>query len=135
MGQHKTLVLSAALTAGCIWTFGCRQGPNAVWQTQARSPDSVVVATARSLPGRGRGNSSATTIVYLQRGSQDSVEVLNFDNSYGAMWLQMKWLTARHLEVSYGPTTSRDIISIDFQAVKVADVEISLRRGRPGSPR
>jgi len=134
LAQRRFVWLSAMLIAGCI-ASGCRKNPNPVWQAEARSPDGVVVARARSLQGSERGNAYAATSVYLLRGSKDSVEVLDFDNSYGAMWLEMKWLTARHLEVSYGPTTSRDILSIDFQAVKVADVEISLRRGRAGSPR
>jgi hypothetical protein len=133
--QRHLVLLSAIMTAVCIWAFGCQKNPYTVWQAEARSPDGVFLATARGLQSSGRRNAYATTSVYLQRESQDSVEVLGFDNNYGAMWLQMKWLTPRHLEVSYGPRTSSDIISVEFQVVKVADVEISLRRGRAGSPR
>jgi hypothetical protein len=135
LGQRQFVLLSAIMTAACIGVFGCQKNPSTVWQVEARSPDGVVRATARGLQRSGPGSAYAATTVYLQRGSQDSVEVLGFDNSYGAMWLQMQWLAPRHLEVSYGPRTSRDILSVDFQAVKVADVEISLRRGRAGSPR
>jgi len=123
-----------AITA-CVFAFGCDKNPYTVWRAEARSPDSVFLATALGQQWSGPGNAYAATSVYLKRGMQDSVEVLGFNNDYGAMWLRMQWLTPRHLEVTYGPKTSADSISVAFQAVKFMDVEISLRRGRAGSPR
>ena len=123
------------LIAAAIGAFGCHRYPETIWQADARSPDGVYLATARGLQSGGPGNAPAATRVYLRQESQDSVEVLDFDDSYGAMWLQLRWLAPRHLEVSYGPKTSADIISISFQVVRVAGVDISLRHGRAGSPR
>jgi len=135
MVQRHQVLRWAIATAATIGAFGCHKNPYTLWQADVRSPDGVYLATARGLQWSGPGSAYAATSVYLRQGPQDSVEVLDFDNEYGAMWLQMKWLTPRRLEVSYGPKTAADIISVDFQVVKVAGVEISLRRGRAGSPR
>lgn len=95
---------------------------------RARSADGYWVATAYYKQWGGPGTASAATIVDLKQGSQPAQEVLEFshDNST-TMKLRMSWPDRRRLEVWYGPA-ERDSISVDFQAVRMADVEIDLRR-------
>jgi hypothetical protein len=44
------------------------------------------------------------------------------------MNLKMEWLTPTHLEVTYGPGGSPgDEVNLDFQVVKIAGIDISVR--------
>ena len=94
----------------------------------ARSADGYWVASAYYKQWGGPGTASAATIVELKQGTQPPQEVLEFshDNST-SMSLRMSWPDRRRLEVWYGPADG-DSVSVDFQAVRMADVEIDLKR-------
>jgi hypothetical protein len=56
------------------------------------------------------------------------MEILGFSHQYSQMNLEMKWLTPTHLEVAYGPSTKQgDRVSLDFQVVKIAGIDVSVR--------
>jgi hypothetical protein len=45
------------------------------------------------------------------------------------MNLKMTWVTPAHLEVTYGPSERPgDHVSVDLQVVRIAGVDISLRK-------
>lgn len=50
------------------------------------------------------------------------------------MNLKMEWLTPRHLNVIYGESERPgDKIEIGFQAIKCADIEISIQHANVGA--
>ena len=56
------------------------------------------------------------------------MEILEFSHQYSRMNLEMNWLTPTHLEVAYGPSTKPgDQVSLDFQVVKIAGIDVSVR--------
>jgi hypothetical protein len=73
-----------------------------------------------------------TTFVYLQQTAGSQKAMLVFAFSQGppdGMKVNVNWLTPTHLELTYeGQHT------IDFQAVKYAGVDISVRNATVGSP-
>jgi len=93
-----------------------------------KSPDGKLIATAETLEPGGWGTGAPPeTYVDLNwtSGSQEPTVVFSFNdgpNDLGGMNVGMHWLTPRHLELTYkgNPT-------IDFQAVKWGEVEISAR--------
>jgi hypothetical protein len=71
------------------------------------------------------------TTVYLKqvKGSQLPAQILAFSHQYGTMNLKMDWVTPRHLDVAYGPSSRPgDQVSLDFQVVKIGGVDISVRK-------
>jgi hypothetical protein len=110
--------------------FGACQDVATTWSAEARSPDGLWLATARSQQWGGPGTAYDATTVYLKwiKGSQPPTEVLEFSHQYATMDLKMKWITPKHLEVTYGPSAKPgDHVSLDFQAVKCGGVDISVR--------
>ena len=101
------------------------------WVATLRSPDGHWLATACSQYGAGPGTAWAATSVYLSQPSQPPVEVLAFDQQLILMHVAMKWLTPAHFEVSYGPRRPSDVIGVNFQAVKLAGIDITLRQIAP----
>ena len=94
-----------------------------------RSPNGRWLATAVSESRGGPGTAADDTEVYLQQGSGQKTLVVAFNNQFSAMHVSMKWLTATHLEVAYGPSVAGDSISVGFQVVRIGDeVDISLRK-------
>jgi hypothetical protein len=71
--------------------------------------------------------------VFLKQGAQTPVEILEFSHQYATMYLTMEWQTPTHLQVTYGPGRAGDTVTVDFQAVWLADVAISLRNASAGS--
>jgi hypothetical protein len=106
---------------------GCKNSERA-WSEQSKSPDGKLIATAETLEPGGWGTGAPPeTYVNLNwtSGSQNPTVVFSFNdgpNEPGGMKVGMHWLTPRHLELTYkgNPT-------IDFQAIKWTEVEISAR--------
>jgi len=119
----------AACTLLCGCPESCKEG-GTTWSAEARSPDGLWLATARSQQWGGPGTAYDATTVYLKwiRGSQPPVEILGFSHQYATMNLKMEWVTPRHLNVIYGESErSGDKVEIDFQAIKCAAVEITVQ--------
>ncbi len=73
----------------------------------------------------------ATTLVYLKgtAGSQKAMLIFSFSGGpLDSMQVEMSWLSPRHLEVRYGGQHT-----IDFEAVRYAGVDISVRNAPIGS--
>jgi len=119
--------MASVLIAGvCVSTASCHNG-DVTWSAQARSPDGKVVALARTIASSGFGTGSIETTVALNWAgdTRPPQEVVGFSDQYEApekTMVAMKWLTPTHLEVAY--RSPRDV---DFQAIKWANIEISLR--------
>jgi len=97
---------------------------------EAQSPDGLWLATARSQQSGGPGPAYGSTTVYLKwvKGSQPPRQVLEFSHQYSRMNLTMQWVTPTHLVVTYGASARPDgHVSLNFQAVKCANVDISVR--------
>jgi hypothetical protein len=115
--------------AVCILLCGC--DPATTWSAEARSPDGLWIASARSQQWSGPGNAYDATTVYLKwiKGSRPPTEVLEFSHQYATMNLEMEWVTPTHLNVTYGPSARPgDQVSLDFQVVKIGGIDISVRQ-------
>lgn len=113
-----------------VFNSGCG-GAATTWSAEARSPDGLWLAIARSQQWGGPGNDYDATTVYLKwvKGSQRPSEILEFSHQYANMHLRMEWITPKHLNVVYAPTSKPgDQVNVDFQAVKCADVEITIQK-------
>ena len=115
------LCLMLAILCGC-------KNSEKTWSAEIKSPDGKMVATAETLTPGGWGTGApAETYVDLNwtSGSQEPTVVFSFNGgaqSKAGMNVGMRWITPRHLEVTY---EGKPII--DFQAIKWQDVEISAR--------
>lgn len=112
------VVLSMGLSLGC-------EGPRTAWSAESRSPDGKMVATARAEETSGIGTGNPGTFVYLNWavGSQSSTLILGLlPQQPGIVRVEMNWLTATHLELTY-----RGQMTVDFQAVRCHGIEISVR--------
>jgi hypothetical protein len=117
------------IIAGCLLMLGC-QDVGTTWSAEVRSPDGHFVAAAQTQQWGGPGTAYDATTVDLRRvgSSQAPMEILGFSHQYSRMNLEMKWLTPTHLEVAYGPSTKpEDSVSLDFQVVKIAGIDVSVR--------
>jgi hypothetical protein len=108
--------------------FGCRKGVETIWTAEARSPDGQWLAKAQTDQRSGFGTDGAVTAVYLQpsNGARPPVQVLSFSQNQNAQTslidLKMNWIDGTHLVVSY-----KEHPNLDFQAVKYAGIDISVR--------
>ena len=126
--KANTLVL----LAGAL-LCACGEDVRTTWTAEVPSPDSQYVATARSQQWGGPGTAWDATTVFIAQRSQRPVQVLGFSHQYGTMRLAMKWLTPRHLGVTYGPSQRPgDSVVVDFQAIRTTGVDISLERFAQG---
>jgi hypothetical protein len=117
------------IIAGGLLMLGC-QDVGTTWSAEVRSPDGHFVAAAQTQQWGGPGTADDTTTVDLRQvgSSQAPVEILGFSHQYSRMNLEMKWLTPTHLEVAYAPSTKEgDSVSLDFQVVKIAGIDVSVR--------
>lgn len=122
------IALLFALSMGILGS-GC-QGPATTWSAESRSPDGLWLAFARSQQWAGPGTAYDATTVYLKwiKGTQSPIEILGFSHQYATMHLRMEWITPKHLNIIYAPTSkSGDHVIVDFQAIKCADIEISIQ--------
>jgi hypothetical protein len=125
----KVLLLALGL---CIFLSGCKAPP--VSSAESKSPDGKLVATAHTFANSGFGGGPPTTFVYLiwATGSQSPTLILSLTGGSDVAVdtnVEMKWLNSTHLELKY-----KEDQSVDFQAIKWGDVDISLRDGRSEKP-
>jgi hypothetical protein len=112
-----------------VLASGCRDEGATVWSKEIRSPDGLWLAKAATKQWGGPGTAYVATTVGLKwvRGSQPAVQVLSFadETAYpiGVTAVEMQWITPKHLNVVYGRHAT-----IGFQAVKCADISISIRQ-------
>lgn len=95
-----------------------------IWSTEVRSPDGQWRAIARTDQYSGPGNAGLYTTVTLKRtkGPKSPIDILAFTQDAKSIDLKMNWLTPLHLEVTY-----KQPAVIDFQAIKCAGIDISVR--------
>jgi hypothetical protein len=138
--QIRNAMVLATILAASLCVSGCRDVPT-IWKQDIQSPDGAWLASVRTIQDGGFGSAYIGTTVYLKRidasvNSGKPKEILDFDcpgpaprayeldpaNSGGTIHLTMKWLSPSHLDVSYDGTAT-----VDFQVVRFAGVDISLR--------
>ena len=113
---------------------GCRDDGTIIWSKEVGSPDGQWLASAATKQWSGPGNAYVATSVYLKGkdSSQPPIEVLGFsnDSAYpaGATSITMEWVTPKHLDVTYGSHAT-----LDFQALKCAGIDISVRDTSAGA--
>ena len=106
---------------------GCQDSAT-IWSAEVRSPDGNWLAKAHTEQYGGPGTASVQTSVYLRRinGSQPPVEILELsnDSAYpsGITSVDMNWVTPSRLDLAY-----KGHAILDFQVVKCAGIDISLR--------
>jgi len=128
-GSPIRSAITSMIIGVCVLGSGC-QDVATTWSAEAKSPDGLWVATARSQQWGGPGTAYDATTVYLQRiqGPQPPTAVLVFSHQYATMHGKMEWLTPTHLEVTYGASArAGDHVSLDFQVVNCGGIEISVR--------
>ena len=122
--RSRRMFLPAAI-AVCGLAFGCRDSA-IIWSAESRSPDGNWLASARTEQSGGPGTAYVATTVYLKQNSQPPVEILEFANDSafpsGITNVDMNWVNPTHLEVTY-----KGHATLNFQAVKYAGIDISLR--------
>jgi hypothetical protein len=109
----------------CVLLSACRNNPTTIWSAEVLSPDGPWIAGARTDQYSGPGNAGLYTTVELRRtsGQKSPMEILLLDQQEtGEVALKMNWLTPSHLEVEYTKHPR-----LDFQAVKCAGIDISVR--------
>jgi hypothetical protein len=115
------------LASICVSAIGCRDSA-IIRSAESRSPDGRWVASASTEQFGGPGTAYVGTQVSLKavNGSQPAVEVLGLsnDSAYpsGITNVGMNWISASHLELTY-----KGHASVDFQVVRCAGIDISLR--------
>lgn len=116
-------VALALTVSACALLFACSNAVT-IWSGESRSPDGQWRAIARTDQYSGPGNAALLTTVYLKatKGRKDETEVLLFMQNAKSIDLKMNWLTQSHLEVTY-----KQPAEIDFQAIKCAGIDISVR--------
>src|SRR6516165_4439801 len=110
-----------------LFLSSCK-GSETTWSAEVRSPDGKMVASARTVENSGFGTGGGGTTVYLNwtTGSQAPTEIFDLADGPrlpGETVVKMKWLTPRHLELTYKGSPK----DVGFQAVKWADVDISVK--------
>lgn len=131
----RTLTLVLLLLYACLSSCGCKS-TQIIWSTEVKSPDGQFVASAQTFANSGFGTDGIpATFVYLNwaTGSQKPMEIMEFANesdSPDTGKVEITWLSPKRLEVSY----SKDRQDIEFQAVRFADVSITLTDKSSATP-
>ncbi len=135
------MALFAVLAMFALWR-GCRYDP-VVWRTELRSPDGAWLATAYTDQEGGFGSASVETVVTLRRlngtvingdkpfdileypdgGPIHKAYTLSQENAGGGVNLEMRWLSADHLEIDYSGK-----IDPDLQVARFGGVDITLHQ-------
>lgn len=107
----------------CAFVSGCKD-VKTIWSTESGSPDGQWVATAHTDQYGGPGTAGILSTVSLRqvKGRQDNIEILQLSQDATSVDLKLNWLTPSHLEITY-----RQPASVDFQAIKCAGIDISVR--------
>jgi len=124
----------ALVLGACLTLLACRDQAT-TWSAEAPSPDGRWLGSARTEQWGGFGTAHRATTVFLKQGAQDPAEILEFSHEAPTIHVTMTWLTPTHFDVTYGPERRGDSVSVSFQAVKIADIEITLRQVRDTSLR
>jgi hypothetical protein len=127
--MRRVVLLMIVLT--CVLVSGCKAP--ITWSAESRSPDGKMVTTAETDDESGPGTDSIQTTVYLNwaSGSQPKMLILAFSDGPAGpdgMKVEMNWLTPKHLELTY-----KGQRALDFQAVKCAGIDISVRDASSGA--
>lgn len=129
---HSRSVTCAAilvlLLEVCFLSVGCKDVAT-TWSAEAKSPDGLWLASARSQQWGGPGTAyDATTVdLKLLDNSQPATQVLLFSHQYATMELKMVWLDPKHLDVAYGPSDKPgDRVKLDFRVAQHSGIEISV---------
>jgi len=113
------LVFVVALS--CVLGCGGQDDVATTWSAEAKSPDGRWLATARSQQWGGPGTAYDATTVSLKKVHSSDLpkQVLLFSHQFGTMNLDMKWLTATHLDVTYGPSArAGDHVNLDSKIAR-----------------
>ena len=118
--------ISLILVGVCAFLIGCG-GSETIWSAQSPSPDGSKLATARTIANSGFGTGYIWTAVYLGGTKQkEPIEILElvdeFEKPSDEISVEMKWLSPTYLELTY-----KGHQTLYFQAIKWADVDISVR--------
>jgi hypothetical protein len=113
----------------CLLQSGCKgEGSETIWSAEARSPGGNMLASARTVANSGFGTGYIWTAVYLNstQGSQPPTQILGLSDTFerpaDEMIVEINWITPTHLELTY-----KGHRALDFQAVKCAGIDISVR--------
>jgi hypothetical protein len=113
------------MIGACVLASGCRASA-IIWSAESRSPDGRWLVSASTEQFGGPGTAYVGTTVYLKQDSHPRVEILGLSNESaypaGVTSVGMTWLTPSHLELTY-----QGHASLDFQVVKCAGIDISVR--------
>jgi len=114
------------LAIGLLILASCEKNPVTIASSDVRSPDGQWIATAHNDQYSGPGNAGLYVFVSLYRtaGLKDTMHVLSLDvgEQSPPIAVRMVWLSNSHLEIQY-----REPATIEFQVIKGAGIEISLR--------
>jgi hypothetical protein len=124
----KGFVFVVALS--CVLGCGGQDDVATTWSAEAKSPDGRWLATAHSQQWGGPGTAYDATTVSLKKlhSSDPPKQVLLFSHQFGTMNLDMKWLTATHLDVTYGPSArAGDHVNLDSKIARFDGIEISVQ--------
>jgi hypothetical protein len=127
VNPSKLRVASLLVIFVCAYGSGCEDVAT-VWQAEARSPDGVWVAVAKTRQHGGPGTAGVETGVELERANHTGGKqiVLGFfhnpNNTDPRMLLKMTWLSPTHLQVEYGNQAT-----LTFEVVKYQGVDISAK--------
>jgi hypothetical protein len=114
------------MIGGGLFPSGCKDSA-VIYSEEAKSPDGRWLASVSTEQYGGPGTAHLETTVYLKwvLSSTPPIEILSFSNNSaypaGATKVKMNWVTPSHLNVVYNRNAT-----LDFQAVKCADVSISV---------
>jgi hypothetical protein len=125
LGQNAIRIVVPLVTLFlCILASGCRDVAT-IWSSEAKSPDGNWMALAYTEQHGGPGTAGIVSIVQLQRasGNRDKIEILELWQNSPSISLKLNWLTASQLEITY-----TEAVSVDFQAVKCAGIDIAVKR-------
>jgi hypothetical protein len=109
----------------CVFVSGCGRDAATISSTKSISPDGLWVAEAHTDQYGGPGTAGIISTVSLNRvtGRQDKIEVLQLShNVTTSIDLKLNWLTSSHLEITYNQASS-----VDFQAIRAAGMDITVR--------
>jgi len=137
--SRMRILFSFTIVGVCMLGVGCGRGYTTIWKEAVPSPDGLWLASAETVQNGGFGSAAIQTTVYLKQAgdSQPPTEILEFwcegpvprpyvldnvANNGGTINLTMTWLTPSHLDITYDGHAR-----LDFQAVKCAGIEISVR--------
>jgi hypothetical protein len=120
-GRRAPVLLFAVLLF--LFNVACNKVPT--WTTEARSPDGMWTATARTFEYSGFGTGSVETTVEIERSRQSGrpERVLAFADGGRDMALEIRWDDSRHLVAKYRGAPEL----LYYQVVKTSGLDISVQ--------